>query len=86
MASLSWNTLDRSVEPEMFKTSHEREDCIMLWTVADKLPGLTKFVEDVMASDGNLSARWDDIPCQTLESRRFSSSIYTEQCEALSIV
>ena len=83
---LRWYALDFGVEPEMLLNSHEYEDGIVLWTVADELSCLRELTLDVEAGDRDLSFCWFNVPRQALEGRRLSSSVDSQQGEALTVI
>ena len=62
LATVNWDTLDLRVEPKVLLDRHQFEDSVVLRAVPDHLASLLKFRQDIEATDGDISARWQNIP------------------------
>ncbi len=84
VSSISWNTLDSCKVVDVLLDRHVVKDCVGLWAVADQLFNLVEVLASVQSANINRPLCWFHFGSQTLESRRFSSTIDTEKGEALS--
>ena len=80
------DTLDKSIELDGLLDCESGEDRIVLRAVADQLSSVFKLLLDIEALNSDLASCWHYISSQTLEGRRFSSSINTEKGKAFAVV
>lgn len=83
---IGWNSPQLCVEPQMFLTGKQVENCIMLGTVANQFTSLIELTLHVIALNCNLTSRRNNICCQTFECRRFTSTVDSEESEALAVI
>lgn len=81
--TITGNALDASEVEDVFFDGHIVKDGVGLWTVANQLLDIVKVFADVKSTNMDTTLSWFDFGCQLLESRRLTSTVYTEESEAL---
>ena len=61
LTPIGWDSLYSCEEPQMLLNSHQVENCVMLWTVANQLSCFAKLSQHIVASDRDIATRWHDI-------------------------
>ena len=79
-------SFDQRVKFESFLYCELVKESIMLRTIADQISCICELSLYVITLNCDFTCRWSDISCQTLKSRRFTSSVDTKKSEALTVV
>jgi len=80
------DALDKCIELQSLLDGHHGEDGVVLGTVPNQLSRILELLLNVEALDSDLASRWCDLASQTLERGGLSSTIDSEQREALAVV
>ena len=79
-------TLHKGIELESFFNSQHWKDSVVLRAVANQFSSFLKLLLNIEALYSNLSSRWRNVPGQTFESGGFSSAVYSQKSEALTVI
>jgi len=83
---VSRDALDLCEEINMFFDCHQGEDRVFLRTVANQFTNGLELTDNIHLGDRDISGRWQYITCETPEGSRFSSTVNSEECEALAVI